>query len=119
MVTEIGLLKSKKNTKSIQENLLWAYMYEFMKYGGYPAVVLENNIDDKIELLREIRDSYIIRDLFESGVSDETKFYRILMLLASQSGNLLNVIEISNMLRITNATVENYFMFCKKVFTLL
>ena len=82
-----------------------------MNYGGYPAVVLANNIDDKIELLREIRDSYIKRDLLESGISVETKFYRILMLLASQSGNLLNVYEISNTLRITNATNENYFMF--------
>ncbi len=116
LVSEIGLLKFKKKTKSIHENLLWAYMDEFMNYGGYPAVVLENNIDDKIELLREIRDSYIKRDLLESGVSDETKFYRMLMLLASQSGNMLNVNEISNTLRITNATVENYLYVLQKCF---
>ncbi len=116
LVSEIALLKSKKKTKSIHENLLWAYMDEFMNYGGYPAVVLENNIDDKIELLREIRDSYIKRDLLESGVSDETKFYRMLMLLASQSGNMLNVNEISNTLRITNATVENYLYVLQKCF---
>jgi uncharacterized protein len=116
LVSEIALLKSKKKTKSIHENVLWAYMDEFMNYGGYPAVVLENNIDDKIELLREIRDSYIKRDLLESGVSDETKFYRLLMLLASQSGNMLNVNEISNTLRITNATVENYLYVLQKCF---
>ncbi len=116
LVSEIALLKSKKKTKSIQENLLWAYMDEFMNYGGYPAVVLENNINDKIELLREIRDSHIKRDLLESGVSDETKFYRMLMLLASQSGNMLNVNEISNTLRITNATVENYLYVLQKCF---
>ena len=108
LVSELKLLQSKKITKSIHENVLWAYMDEFINYGGYPAVVLENNIDEKIELLREIRDSYIKRDLLESGVADETKFYRMLMLLASQSGNILNVNEISNTLRITNATVENY-----------
>ena len=116
LVSEIALLKSKKKTKSIQENLLWAYMDEFMNYGGYPAVVLENNINDKIELLREIRDSHIKRDLLESGVSGETKFYRMLMLLASQSGNMLNVNEISNTLRITNATVENYLYVLQKCF---
>ena len=116
LVSEITLLKSKKKTKSIHENLLWAYMDEFMNYGGYPAVVLENNIDDKIELLREIRDSYIKRDLLESGVSDETKFYRMLMLLASQSGNMLNVNETSNTLRITNSTVENYLYVLQKCF---
>lgn len=116
LVNEISQFKSKKKSKSIQENLLWAYMDEFINYGGYPAVVLEVNVEDKIELLREIRDSYIKRDVLESGITDETKFYRMLMLLASQTGNLLNVNEISNTLRISNATVENYLYVLQKCF---
>ena len=116
LVNEISQFKSKKKSKSIQENLLWAYMDEFINYGGYPAVVLEENVKDKIELLREIRDSYIKRDVLESGITDETKFYRMLMLLASQTGNLLNVNEISNTLRISNATVENYLYVLQKCF---
>ena len=116
LVKELKLLQSKKKTKSIHENLFWVYLDEFINYGGYPAVVLEDNINDKIELLRDIRDSYIKRDLLESGVVDETKFYRMLMLLASQSGNMLNVSEISNSLRITNATVENYLYVLQKCF---
>ncbi len=116
LVSEIVQLKSKKKTKSIQENLLWGYMDEFMNYGGYPAVVLENGIEEKMELLKEIRDSYIKRDVLESGVSDEGKFYRMLLLLASQSGNLLNVNEISNTLRISNTTVENYLYVLQKCF---
>lgn len=116
LVFEIVQLKSKKKTKSIQENLLWGYMDEFMNYGGYPAVVLENGTEEKMELLKEIRDSYIKRDVLESGVSDEGKFYRMLLFLASQSGNLLNVNEISNTLRITNATVENYLYILQKCF---
>ena len=116
LVDEVLKLKSKKKKKSIQENVLWGYMDEFVNYGGYPAVVLENDIAQKIELLKDIRDSFIKRDILESGVTDETKFYRMLMLLASQSGNLLNVNEISNTLRITNATVENYLYVLQKYF---
>lgn len=116
LVDEVKRLKAKKIEKSIHENLLWSYMDEFVNYGGYPAVVLENNIDEKIELLREIRDSYIKRDILESGVTDQTKFYRMLILLASQSGNMLNVNEISNTLRMTNATVENYLYILQKCF---
>lgn len=116
LVAEIVSLKSKKKTKSVHEAILWNYMDEFMNYGGYPAVVLENDIDEKIALLREIRDSYIKRDMLESGVVDQTKFYRMLMLLASQSGGMLNVNEISNTLRITNATVENYLYVLQKCF---
>lgn len=116
LVDEVLKLKNKKKTKSIQENVIWAYMDEFVNYGGYPAVVLENDISQKIELLKDIRDSFIKRDILESGITDETKFYRMLMLLASQSGNLLNVNEISNTLRITNATVENYLYVLQKCF---
>lgn len=116
LVEEVLKLKTKKKKKSVQENVLWGYMDEFVNYGGYPAVVLENNIAQKIELLKDIRDSFIKRDILESGITDETKFYRMLMLLASQSGNLLNVNEISNTLRITNATVENYLYVLQKCF---
>ena len=112
------LLKVKKNPKykSIHEHLFWVYLDEFLNYGGYPAVVLENDMDLKIEYLKEIRDSYIKRDVLESGVNDQTKFYRMLRLLASQSGNLLNVNEISNTLKISNATVENYLYVMQKCF---
>ena len=116
LVEEVIKLKDKNQEKSIQENVLWGFMDEFMNYGGYPAVVLENDIPQKIELLKDIRDSFIKRDILESGITDETKFYRMMMLLASQSGNLLNVNEISNTLRITNATVENYLYVLQKCF---
>ena len=116
MVKEISQLKTKKKEKSIVENELWAYLDEYVNYGGYPAVVLENNIEEKLEKLRDIRDSYIKRDILESGVNDESKFYRMLMLLASQSGSLLNINEISNTLRISNATVENYLYILQKCF---
>jgi predicted AAA+ superfamily ATPase len=116
LIEEVFKLKNKIKTKSIQENVLWGYMDEFVNYGGYPAVVLENEIAQKIELLKDIRDSFIKRDILESGIMDEAKFYRMLMLLASQSGNLLNVNEISNTLRITNATVENYLYVLQKCF---
>lgn len=116
LVQEVIQLRENKKTKSIQEALLWNYMDEFLNYGGYPAVVLENDISEKIEILKEIRDSYIKRDVLESGVVDQDKFYKMLLLLASQSGEQLNVSEISNTLRISNATVENYIYILQKCF---
>jgi len=49
LVNEVLQLKSKKKTKSIYEDLLWTYMDEFTNYGGYPAVVLEDNFDKKLK----------------------------------------------------------------------
>ncbi len=116
LVAEVTDLKTKKKSSSIHSNLLWSYMDEFVNYGGYPAVVLENSIDEKIELLREIRDSSVNRYLLEIGKTDEKKFYRFLMLLSSQSGNMLNVSEVSNTLRMSVATVDNYLYVLQKCF---
>ncbi len=111
----VALQKSEKQ-KSVYENMFWALLDEYLNYGGYPAVVLENDFAAKKELLKEIRDSYIKRDILESGVNDEEKLYRLLMVLASQSGNLLNVNELSNTLRINNSTIENYLYILQKCF---
>jgi hypothetical protein len=111
----VALQKSEKQ-KSVYENMFWALLDEYLNYGGYPAVVLENDFAARKELLKEIRDSYIKRDILESGVNDEEKLYRLLMVLASQSGNLLNVNELSNTLRINNSTIENYLYILQKCF---
>lgn len=116
LLSDLNELKNGKKQKSVYENIFWSLMDEYLNYGGYPAVVLENDFSAKKELLKEIRDSYIKRDILESGVNDEEKLYRLLMVLASQSGNLLNVNELSNTLRINNITTENYLYILQKCF---
>ena len=77
-----------------------------MIYGGYPAVIKETNPEDKILRLQEIRDSFIKRDITESGVRNETAFYQLMRLLAAQTGGLVNTNKISIALRIT---IKNFF----------
>lgn len=102
--------------KSVFEDQLWVLLEEYLIYGGYPAVVLENKPADKIEFLKEIRDSFIKRDILEAGITDDTKFYSLLTLLAGQSGNLLNTHELSNTLRLTNVNAEQYLYVLQKCF---
>lgn len=116
LLADLAALKKGAKQKSVYENLFWAMMDEYLNYGGYPAVVLENDFSAKKEMLKEIRDSYLKRDILESGVNDEEKLYRLLMVLANQSGNLLNVNELSNTLRINNSTIENYLYILQKCF---
>lgn len=116
LANDLTDLRKGEKQRSVYENMFWALLDEYMNYGGYPAIVLENDFATKKELLKEIRDSYIKRDILESGVNDEEKLYRLLMVLASQSGNLLNVNELSNTLRINNSTVENYLYILQKCF---
>lgn len=82
------------------------------------AVVLENDVKYKVERLHDLKDSFVKRDMLESGVSDEIKFYRLMMLLASQIGNLVNVNELSNTLQLTNAATDHFLYVLQKCFHL-
>ncbi|MDP2335689.1 MAG: ATP-binding protein [Bacteroidota bacterium] len=116
LLSDLYSLQKGEKQKSVYENLFWSLLDEYLNYGGYPAVVLESDFAEKKELLKEIRDSYVKRDILESGVIDEEKLFRLMAVLASQSGNLLNVNELSNTLRINNVTIENYLYVLQKCF---
>jgi predicted AAA+ superfamily ATPase len=88
----------------------------YMIYGGYPAIVTEPDKQEKINKLKEIRDSFVKRDLLESGVVSETAFYNLFRILADQSGGMVNVNELSSTLRIKNETVDNYLTILQKCF---
>jgi uncharacterized protein len=88
----------------------------YMIYGGYPAIITEPDKQEKIIRLKEIRDSFIKRDILESGINNESAFYNLFRILASQTGSLVNVNELSSLLRIKNETVENYLAVMQKCF---
>ena len=89
-----------------------------MLYGGYPAVITESDNREKIEKLKEIRDSFVKRDILESGVRNETDFYHLFRLLAEQSGCLINIHELSITLRVKNDTIKSYLHILQKCFHL-
>ncbi len=113
---ELANIRSRPDYKSTQTELLRIEWEKYMLYGGYPAVVTEPDLKEKIYRLREIRDSFVKRDILESGVQNETAFYKLFQLLASQTGNLINVNELSSSLQIKNETVDNYLSILRKCF---
>ena len=116
LLNDLIALRNGSIEKSIWEELLWVALEEYITFGGYPAVVLAANAQEKIIYLQEIRDSFIKRDILEAGINNEAKFYRLMLLLSSQIGNLLNTNEIANTLQINNATVEQYLYVLQKCF---
>ncbi len=91
---------------------------EYLVFGGYPAVVLENEIQEKINLLKEIKNSFLKRDIIDSGVKHSDKFYNLFMLLASQTGNLVNRNELASTLQIDHKTVDKFLFIMQKCFLL-
>jgi predicted AAA+ superfamily ATPase len=89
---------------------------EYLIYGGYPAVVLETSFDLKQQLLNELVRTYLKRDVHESNISNEFKFYDILKILAANSGTMLNIHELSKVIGLSSPTVESYINILRKCF---
>ena len=116
LLDEVDRIISNKKAKSTKIAYLKNEWETYMLYGGYPAIITETVIEEKINRLKEIRDSYIKRDILEAGVQNETAFYNLFRIIAGQSGGLINVNELSATLRIKNDTVNNYLLILQKCF---
>lgn len=116
LLEDVRRIKTNEKARSLHINMLQQEWETYMLYGGYPAVITETDRKEKTARLAEIRDSFVKRDMLESGVQNEAAFYRLFRILASQSGNLLNVNELSLTLRIKNETVNRYITVLRKCF---
>ena len=116
LLDELMRLIKQKDAKSSKLDYLRIEWEDYALYGGYPAVITEADKNEKINRLKEIRDSFVKRDIQESGVLNETAFYQLFRILAAQTGSLVNINEISSTLRIKNETVVNYLHVLQKCF---
>lgn len=92
---------------------------EYVLCGGYPKIVLEPELEKKEKKLQQIIDTYVKKDIRDlAGVKDVEKFNKLLEALASQSGNLLNVSELSNVCKIAKQTVEKYLFIMENTYIL-
>lgn len=116
LLHEVRRLQRNAKAKSVRVEKLRSEWYSYMLYGGYPAVVKEHNRQEKVHLLRELRDSYVKRDVLEAGVQNEIAFYNLFSLLAAHPGSLVNTSELAKTLRIKDETVQHYLFVLQKCF---
>ncbi len=100
----------------LNKKLLGLYK-EYVLYGSYPAIVLEDSIEKKEFKLKQIINTYIrkdVRDLFD--IRDINKFNSLIRILAGQSAKLLNIYELSNTIKIARQTIEEYILILENTY---
>lgn len=113
---ELEKTRERQEYKSVRYAEIMHYLSEYLTFGGYPNVVLAQSDEEKINVLEEIKNSYIKRDILDSKVENRQAFYNLLNILAGQTGNLVNKNMLSKSLRIDLSTVENYLYILQKSF---
>jgi len=107
---------NKENGETINKELI-ELAEEYIRFGGYPKIVLENSEEKKQAFLGQIISTYVRKDIRDLGnIRNISSFNKLIELLASQSGQLLNVLEISNTLKINRETVLEYLDLLENTF---
>jgi len=102
------------NPSEIKEKLS-----EYLIYGCYPEVVATKNINKKKELLEEISQSYLLKDILElEKVKSSKILLDMLRLLAFQVGNEVSLTEIAQQVGIDYKTVARYLDLFEKSFVI-
>lgn len=112
---DLKIIKEKVSSLGLQE--LSELFREYVLYGGYPKIVLEPDLQKKEKYLSQIISTYILRDIGDLGkIRDLEKFNKLVETLASQSGQQLNIAELSNTCRLSRPTLENYIFILENTY---
>ncbi len=109
---------SKKDFENLalteKEKVIFHYQ-EYLIYGGYPKVVL-SPMTEKEEVLKDLAYSYIKKDIFEANIKQEEVFFKLLKIIASQIGSLINTAELASTLDVSRAAIDDYLYLMQKSF---
>lgn len=99
----------KTHFQSDEYEQLKSYYEEYIRFGGFPEVVLSDDPDHKKDLLVDIMSSYINIDIRTlADVRNDRDVYRLAKLLAGRVGSRLDYMKLSRLSGISRPTVHNY-----------
>jgi len=108
----IDEIRTVYNNFEIKEKL-----EEFMIFGTYPKVFTAQSKNEKIDIINEITNSYLLRDVLKfEGIKKSSFILKILRLLAFQIGNEVSLNEIANNCNLDVKTVMKYLDLLEKSF---
>lgn len=108
--------KSERKNRVAYEKLV-PYYNEFMEFGGFPAVVLEENQDRKKTLLSEVFTSYFEKDAKNlADFRDMSKLRDLILLLIPRVGSKIEINKLASELSTSRETIYNYLSFLEQTY---
>ena len=109
--------QADENISEIMSKKIYAYLDEYITYGGYPRVILSQDVEEKKEVLKNLLSIYLLRDIKEiAKIADETKMYRLLKALSLQIGNVVVYSELSKLIGVNTVQLKEYLSIFEKAF---
>lgn len=101
----------------VEKILAESLLQEYLNFGGYPQVVLEDLLEEKVARIKEILDSYLEKDINSLlHIEKLETFASLIKILSSQTGKLVNYSELAGSLNIQIPTLKKYIWYMEKTF---
>ncbi len=96
------------------------WLHASLIYGNYPELLQMETDEEKHLYLRELLNSYLLKDILTfATIKNSDKIIDLLRLIAFQVGSEVSTSELSNSLQLSKNTVEKYLDLLTKVFIIV
>ncbi len=115
MLSSFSQKAASKN--HISYSKLFPFYQEYLEYGGFPKVVLQQSSERKKAQLSEIFTSYYEKDVKSlADFKDTTKLRDLILLLIPRVGSRIEVTKLATSLGVSRETVYSYLSFLEKTY---
>lgn len=92
---------------------------EYATYGGYPEVIKTNDLETKKEILKNIVNTYLEKDIIGLlQIGDFLKFKSLVVMLSAQVGNIFNYHQIGNDIGINFERLKQYLSILEETYVI-
>lgn len=104
-----------------KNNILYSklipFYREYLEYGGFPKVVLQQDLERKKAMISEVFTSYYENDVKSlADFKDITKLRDLILLLIPRVGSRIEVAKLAASLGVSRETVYSYLSFLEKTY---
>lgn len=109
--------KKSREKNEIEYKKLSPYYNEFLEFGGFPSVALEESHERKKVLLVEIFTSYFEKDAKNlADFKEMSKLRDLILLLAPRIGSRIEIVKLAAALSVSRETIYNYLSFLEQTY---
>lgn len=117
---EAYLFNKRKNSPVISKEIIkkiYKYYQEYTIFGGYPRVVLSKDKEEKITVLRNIYNTYFLREIRDIlQLSSEDKLQKLIKAIALQIGSMVVYNELGQIASLDYNNLMRHLNILEKTF---
>ncbi len=92
---------------------------EFIRYGGFPEVVISKSIANKKDIVNDILNSYLNIDIKNiADIRNQKNLHQLLKMTAARAGTRLDYSKLSSLTGISRPSVHNYLDLLENTFVI-